>query len=135
MKNFSASARRWFTAPLCAGLLASLALWPAGAAHWPMFRGGPALLGEAQGGLGKELSPLWTFKTAGPVKSSAAIDQGRVVVGSGDGNVYALDFVTGKKMWAYKTEGPVESSPLILEGKVFVGSVDASLHAIDAVSG
>ena len=48
------------------------------AAAWPMFRGGPALLGVAEGTLPARLELLWSFKTAGPVKSSAAIDQGRV---------------------------------------------------------
>src|SRR2546425_352127 len=58
---------------------------------WPMFRGGPALLGVASGPLAKELSLLWTFKSQGPVKSSAAIDQDRVYIGSADARVYALE--------------------------------------------
>ena len=44
------------------------------AAAWPMFRGGPALLGVAEDSLPARLELLWSFKTAGPVKSSAAID-------------------------------------------------------------
>src|SRR5438309_10358825 len=67
------------------------------AAAWPMFRGGPALLGVAEGSLPARLELLWSFKTAGPVKSSAAIDQGRVFIGSDDGNIYSLDFGNGKK--------------------------------------
>ena len=42
------------------------------AEDWPMFRGGPALLGIAGGSLSRELKLLWSFKTGGPVKSSAA---------------------------------------------------------------
>ncbi len=64
-----------------------------------MFRGGPALLGVASGNLPGKLNLLWTFKTGGPVKSSAAIEQGRVFIGSHDGNVYALDFAGGKKLF------------------------------------
>ncbi len=92
------------------------------AADWPMFRGNPALTGVAEGSLPVKLKLLWSFKTGGPVKSSAAIVGGRVFVGSDDGLVYALDFATGAKQWTFKTGGPVESSPLVLNGRVFVGS-------------
>jgi len=100
-----------------------------------MFRGEPALLGVARNSLPSKLDLLWSFKTTGPVKSSAAIVAGRVFVGSNDGNVYALDFSDGHKLWAFKTAGAVESSPLVLEGKVFVGSTDASLYALAADTG
>src|SRR5262245_36154837 len=102
---------------------------------WPMFRGDPSLRGVAGGALPKKLEPLWNFKTEGPVKSSAAIVDGRVYVGSNDGQVYALDFATGQKLWAFKTDGPVESSPLVLDGVVYVGSSDSYLYAINADSG
>src|SRR2546428_2441979 len=104
-------------------------------AHWPMFRGNPALTGVASGTLPDKLSLLWSFKTGGPVKSSAAIVGGRFFIGSGDSHGYALELASGKKTWAAKTGGPVDSSPLVLEGKVFFGSTDASLYAVEAASG
>src|SRR2546428_6336432 len=79
--------------------------------EWPMFRGGPSLLGVAPVTLPKELALSWKWKTQGQVKSSAAIVGGRVFIGSDDGNIYALDLRNGAKLWAYKTGGPVESSP------------------------
>src|SRR2546423_9886791 len=105
------------------------------AADWMMFRGNPALTGVAAGNLPDKLSLLWSFKTGGPVKSSAAVVGGRVFIGSGDGLVYALELASGKKVWTAKAGGPVDSSPLVLEGKVFFGSTDASLYAIEAASG
>src|SRR5205823_10255912 len=108
---------------------------PTGGANWPMYRGNPALTGIASGALPEKLSLLWSFKTGGPVKSSAAIIDGHVFIGSGDGNVYALDLASGKKAWAARTGGPVDSSPLVLDGKVFFGSTDASLYAVEAASG
>src|SRR6266576_6953619 len=105
------------------------------AESWPMFRGGPALLGVAGGAVPAKPELLWTFKTGRPVKSSAALDGGRVFIGSGDGNIYALDGATGKKIWDFKTGDAVESSPLALGGRVFVGSTDAFLYALDAASG
>jgi outer membrane protein assembly factor BamB len=82
-----------------------------------------------------KLDLLWTFKTEGPVKSSAAIVQGKVFIGSDDGNVYALSLSDGKKVWAHKTGGPVESSPLCWGDSVFFGSSDNFLYALDAASG
>src|SRR6059058_4543597 len=79
--------------------------------NWPMFRGNPALTGVASGSLADKLSLLWSFQSGGPVKSSASIVDGRVFIGSGDSNVYALDLTSGKKIWAAKTGGPVDSSP------------------------
>src|SRR5580765_2106596 len=80
---------------------------------WPMFRGGPALLGVANGKLPDKPTQLWSFKTGRSVKSSPAIEGGKVFVGSDDGILYALDFVTGKKLWEFKTGDSVESSPLV----------------------
>ena len=71
----------------------------------------PALTGVAASSLPERLDLLWTFKAAGPVKSSPAIVQGRVFIGSDDGNVYALALADGKKVWAFKTGGEIESSP------------------------
>src|ERR1043165_1200079 len=59
------------------------------AVDWPMFRGGPALLGVASVQLPEQPALLWSFKTQGPVKSSAAIAGERVFIGSDDGQLYA----------------------------------------------
>ncbi|HEY5914539.1 MAG TPA: PQQ-binding-like beta-propeller repeat protein, partial [Verrucomicrobiae bacterium] len=118
-------------------LLAQLAALGVGcqAADWPMFRGDPALSGAASGALPEKPKLLWRFKTGDAVKSTAAIVQGRVYIGSGDGLVYALELGTGKKLWTYKTGGAVDSSPLALGGKVFVGSSDSVLYALEAADG
>ncbi|MCH9023085.1 MAG: PQQ-like beta-propeller repeat protein, partial [Planctomycetes bacterium] len=102
---------------------------------WPMFRGGPDLLGVAAGKLDEKLKLLWKFETAGPIISSAVIVGDHVVVGSGDGFVYALNRQTGKKIWSYKTEYEIEATPCILDGSVYVGSADAFLYAIDLKKG
>ena len=46
------------------------------AAGWPVFRGNPGLTGVAEGALPSKPALLWTFKTGGPVKSSAVIGGG-----------------------------------------------------------
>src|SRR5688500_8902400 len=99
------------------------------ASGWPMFRGNPGLTGVSDATLPNKLKPGWTFKTGGPIKSSPAIVHGKVIVGSNDGHLYALNADSGQKIWGFKTEGEVESSPLVLDGVAYVGSTDGSLYA------
>src|SRR5258708_4444918 len=106
-----------FVLLICAASFALPSFAATGSANdWPMFRGGPGLTGLAQSTLPDDLSLAWSFKTEGPVKSSAAIVNGAVFIGSDDGQVYSLDLASGKKNWSVKTGGPVESSPLVLDG-------------------
>src|SRR5579863_3751155 len=56
----------------------------AGVSGWPVFRGSAALTGVAEGRLPEKPALLWTFKTGGPVKSSAVMGGGRAFIGSDD---------------------------------------------------
>jgi len=105
------------------------------AADWPMFRGEQGLCGTTSESLPDKLTLLWSFKAAGPVKSSAAIVGDKVFIGSSDANIYCLKLQDGTKVWSFKTGGEVESSPLVLNGNVFVGSSDDFLYSLDANSG
>ena len=102
---------------------------------WPMFRGDQGLTGVAAGRLPEALELRWTFKTGQAVKSSAAIADHRVFIGSDDGTLYALSTETGKQLWSFKAGQSIEASPLVLDGTVFVGSVDNNLYALDAAAG
>lgn len=67
--------------------------------------------------------------------SSAAVLGDTVVVGGGDGLVYAFSAKSGTPRWKFRTEGRVRSSPAISNGVVHVASYDGSLYAIDFNSG
>lgn len=67
--------------------------------------------------------------------SSPALADGRVYFGSGDGNVYALDAVTGALSWKFHTGNVVHASPAIANGMLYVGSWDSYFYALDAASG
>jgi len=56
---------------------------------------------------------------------------GVVYVGSGNGNIYAIDAVTGTLKWNYATGNSVFSSPAVSNGVVYVGSGDGYLYAIE----
>ena len=108
---------------------------PLQAADWPLFRGGPDMRGVASAKLPDAPALLWSFKTAGPVKSSAVIGGGRVYIGSSDSNVYCLDMKTGAKIWAFKAEDAVEAPPTLYQNLVLVGANDAHLYCLDAATG
>jgi outer membrane protein assembly factor BamB len=102
---------------------------------WPMFRGNPGLTGISPAHLSNTPKLAWSFKTGGPVKSSAAISDGKVYVGSDDKSIYCIDLQNGSKVWSFPTQGEVESSPLVLDGTVYFGSSDGGLYALNAASG
>jgi outer membrane protein assembly factor BamB len=79
---------------------------------------------------------LWSYTTGGGVNSSPAVANGVVYVGSGDGNVYALNASTGALVWSYATGGGVYfSSPAVSNGVVYVGSMDHYVYALNASTG
>lgn len=91
---------------------------------------------------------LWDAATEGRIRSTPALADGTVVVGSADGSVYAFDAVTGASRWRFDTAGraldsgdfgfdrkTVQSSPAVADGRVFVGSRNGSLYAVDLAGG
>ena len=67
---------------------------------------------------------LWSYKTGFNVRSSPAVADGKVFVGSNDNKLYCLSASDGSLIWSYQTGGIVDSSPAVADGKVFVGSKD-----------
>jgi outer membrane protein assembly factor BamB len=67
--------------------------------------------------------------------SSPAVAGGRVVFGSSDGHVYALDAATGRPVWTYDAKISVHSPPAVAGGRVFIGTWDTRLLVLDAADG
>ena len=103
--------------------------------------------------------PVWKFATAGERRfsgrylhghlprgetmpdpfdlylSSPAVWRGTVYLGSGDGNIYALDAKSGRRRWTFRTGNVVHASPAIANGTLFIGSWDSWFYALDAMTG
>jgi outer membrane protein assembly factor BamB len=82
---------------------------------------------------------LWEFPTGGPVRSSPALANGVVYVGSDDHNLYALSAATGHELWHATSVGPV-ASPNVVNGVVYVGfgnlaRTPGGLEALNAGTG
>jgi eukaryotic-like serine/threonine-protein kinase len=67
--------------------------------------------------------------------SSPAAWNGSVYFGSSDGNIYAVDAVTGGLRWKFQTGDVVHASPAISESTLFIGSWNSYFYALDAMSG
>jgi outer membrane protein assembly factor BamB len=67
--------------------------------------------------------------------SSAAVANDTVVVGAGDGNVYAFVASSGHEKWRFQTGGRVRSSPAIDGHSVYIGSFDGTIYSLDLDSG
>lgn len=77
----------------------------------------------------------WSFATGERIVSSPVWHAGRVLFGSDDGNVYALDAASGRQRWMHRTGGPVPSTPALHDGVLYVMSYDGRLHALSADDG
>lgn len=72
----------------------------------------------------------WRFETGGPVRSSPVVDpDGRVVFGSQDNHVYALDDA-GALLWRVELGGDVDSSVAVGSRGLYVGCDDGNLYGI-----
>lgn len=106
-------------------------------------------IGEVQALDIKDGSKKWTFKTKGAIYSSPAIAESIesssmksantagaiVVLGSGDGNIYALQINTGKQIWKFNTRAAVLGSPVIQNNVVYIGGSDNHFRALDLKTG
>ena len=92
------------------------------------------------------LAPLWQVETQGAVSSTPVIAGGVAYVGSYDGNLYAVDLLSGEAVWTYATGSAVLEPnlqiPLGITGSagvagevVYVGDATATLHAVDRATG
>jgi outer membrane protein assembly factor BamB len=68
--------------------------------------------------------------------SSPSVVNRVVYVGSGDGNLYALNASTGARLWSFSTgTAPVFSQPAVANGVVYVGSGGGGVYALNASTG
>ncbi len=101
-----------------------------------MHRGGPTRTGIYHtAGVLEEPEVKWTFKADRKIGTSPAVLTDRVLVGSDDGNMYAVDLQTGEKLWEFETSRQIRSSPLVTDGVVYFGNDANTLYALNVETG
>ncbi len=99
--------------------------------EWRQFRGNASLTGVAASTPPGNLEVLWTYETGDTIDSSAAIANGTVYVGTGNGGLIAVDLVSGELQWEYSTDSFIgESSPALGVNAAYIGDLDGVLHAV-----
>ena len=84
---------------------------------------------------GSDAKLAWGYESGDFWASSPAIADDLLVLGSGDGNVYALNAVTGSVVWKTATGGRVRATPAIEAGTVYAASFDGKLYALNLRDG
>jgi len=100
------------------------------------------------GGLGQELrcyprgktdpDPTWTFAREGSLSDSSPVldeEHNQIYIGSGGGNLSAVDAGTGEQNWVVETDSAITSTPLLKQEHVFVGTNDGRVLRVEADSG
>jgi outer membrane protein assembly factor BamB len=101
-----------------------------------MFRVDARHTGVFDTAAGPALSGVkWMFRTRGPVRGSPAVVGDAVLIGSGDGNLYALEASTGREKWRADLGDAVASAPAVAGGGVFVASRERKVTALDLATG
>ncbi|HEY91797.1 MAG TPA: PQQ-binding-like beta-propeller repeat protein, partial [Dehalococcoidia bacterium] len=73
----------------------------------------------------------WTFVAGGYLRSSPALGDNILYIGSEDSNLYAVDATDGKKLWDFRTGDKITSSPALIDGVLYIGSHDGKVYAIE----
>jgi len=101
-----------------------------------MFRSDPAHTGVyADPGPAAGAVIRWRYQADGTVRSSPAVTDRLVYIGTSAGGLLALDREDGTMRWRYDAGSPLPSSPAVTDGVVVIGARDGSVHAVDAATG
>lgn len=101
-----------------------------------MFKGDAQLTGVYDAPSPRRLVGVrFTFSAGGPIRSTPAVVDGSLYVGSADGSLYALDAQTGRERWHVALGAGISASPCVAFDTVFVTSRDGKLHALASADG
>jgi outer membrane protein assembly factor BamB len=81
---------------------------------------------------------LWRYqhpKRHFPFYSSAALSQGRVLIGGRDKMLHALDQVTGEAAWTFVARSRIDASPVVAGPNVYFADTSGILYGLDVKSG
>ena len=77
----------------------------------------------------------WSFKTAGKVIGSPAVNGDSLYIGSTGGFLYALDRATGSVKWKADLKARIASSAAVSGGLIYFGAFDGKFYAVNESDG
>lgn len=108
-----------------------------GIGSWTQFRGDPAARAVSHSPRPAYKGVKWKHNLGGPSTSTPAVADGRVVVPTEAGWLYAVDVKDGKRIWQRKLDcqAVIASSPMIVKGVVIVGAKGGDIIATKLADG
>lgn len=79
---------------------------------------------------GKVVEDPWDMYFSSPV-----VAEGKVLVGSGNGYLFAINAKNGQLDWKFKTGGVIHSSPAVSGDSVYFASWDSNIYALNCKKG
>ena len=70
-----------------------------------------------------------------PFYSSAAVSEGRVLIGGRDKIMHAIDASTSESLWTYRMRARIDSSPVIVGDRVVFGGSSGEISILDVING
>ncbi len=79
----------------------------------------------------------WELSTTGVIEATPLVVANTVIIGSRDGNVYAVDVETGQRRWTFKAplSHSITSAPVLAGDKLYVTTNEGRVIAINPESG
>jgi outer membrane protein assembly factor BamB len=125
---------RWASSLAILGCIVCVSALHADSADWPVFRGNALQTGVADVRIPDVLAVRWSFKTGEAVTGAPVIARQTVYIGALDGNLYALDLLTGKQKWAYRAVA-FKTTPAVGKDAVYIGDMHGTFHCVDIATG
>ncbi len=108
-------------------------------APWTTFRGGSLQRGWRRGSVAATPRLVWVYDAESAVESTAAIDAGRVFIGSDEKGILALALDAksdiGELLWTFPNEFGVQASPAVKGDRVYFGDILGVFWCISATTG
>ncbi len=111
----------------------------AGGEDWPMYMGGPRHAGRTSATTDTSgpqfLQWAYAFGERVEVEAQPVLAGGVLYQGVMNGEMHAIDALTGKPRWVAQPGGPIAHTAAVADGRVVFGSLDGSVYALSAADG
>jgi len=104
---------------------------------WLMYRHDPQHTGFSTLTAPKKNQTVWTKHFGDWVRSSPAVHNNVVFIGSDENKLYALNLANGTEIWKYTVGADIESSPAVSYNRVYFGSSapDYRIYCLNETNG
>ncbi|MBQ3458308.1 MAG: PQQ-binding-like beta-propeller repeat protein [Synergistaceae bacterium] len=111
-----------------------------GAINTPIVSDGKVYFSSWDGSLNsvqiEGVIPQWATRTKDTITTQPAVGAGKVIVGTGRGNIVAFNEKDGRILWSFNTgAGNVRATPVIADGVVIAGSESGNVFVLDITTG